>query len=92
MPWINRIPEATHPATRCKKPPVGGFAAGSVFECDDCKRHWRFDGPGQQDWTELPSGASDPAETWSNLLVDLDEDEASEKLTAFLTGPASDQP
>jgi hypothetical protein len=103
MPWITKNNLPAHTARACKKPDSGkgtAFDRNSVWQCDICGRQWRFDGytgqhgdmgPSDQ-WRELPSSASDPAETWSGLLVnldDLDEDVATGKLTAFLQGPTA---
>jgi hypothetical protein len=80
MPWISELP-VEH---QCDKPApsdIGNHVCGSVWECDDCHRQYRYGGQTMNGrgvvacrWTEVPSGASDPAAMWSGLLVNLDAD------------------
>lgn len=70
MGWTNRIDAPMHQASSCKQPdPKAEHAAvGSTWRCDVCSREWRYDGQQPDNynttypkWTEVLSGASDPA-------------------------------
>lgn len=47
MGWIEQKPYI-HPHASCAKPDPGPkgevFGKGSLWECDICHRHWRYDG------------------------------------------------
>jgi hypothetical protein len=82
MPWICKVSPGPHPVRDCEKPDSAAIVAaraaiGSTWRCDDCGREWRYDGSAAFDamtgrecypkWTELPSGAADPAAMWASL-------------------------